>query len=273
MRKISSIFLMLMLLFSISTISFADNTPKYGVFDEGDYLTSSEEEYLTELLKSKSSTDNISYVCLITGDTCGLSSMVYSDNFYDNLIFNESYTMDGLLLFIDLDNNMNYVNSAGDVVDTISNKELDHILDEAAKFEDTDYVGCFESMVNESSYAYHNESKSSNNDSSRLSIYDKADIVLFGYPISSLYLLFSIIFIVMKTYSDVLEHNKANKVIEAKHYLKDNNIQVKNRQEKYIRTYTTVDKDYYKPKSSSSGGSGSHRSSSGVRHGGGGRSR
>lgn len=263
--KKQKVFLLLfsfLIMFTIGSV-FAETTSinghKVGVHDLANVLSDVEENELMSLGIDASKELGIDIVFLTTYDTNGKSSMTYSDDFYDGIEGPTTYGNDGILFFIDLDNDMNYVNTTGTAIKNISDYEVDKILDAAAEADLDDYIGCMENML----YAAIDSYKTSGYTDE---IYDNNPFMikniasgLIGMVILDIILLFI--------------HSKANRKTKASHYLENGDIIIHDKNTRYVRTYQDVQRGYYKSSSSSSGGGSSHRSSSGRSHGGGGRHR
>lgn len=149
MKKISAIVLALIfaLLFSVS--SFADS---FNVtIDDGAYLFTEEEiEIINIDALDFASENNYSVAVVTTDDAMGKSSMEYADDYYDNLIFNNGWSEDGMLFLIDMDNREIYISCAGLCIDEYSDYELNLIIDKGYDcVVNGEYLKCICSMINE----------------------------------------------------------------------------------------------------------------------------
>lgn len=261
MKKSFSLIISLLMILSLFSTTVFANASYYNVtvLDYGDMLSDEEEAYLVRKGKAYVSDMNMDIIFLTTMDAEGKSTMTYSDDVADDLIDGFGYNEDAVMFVIDLDNNVNYVNTMGRAIREINDYEVEMILDAAALADLDDYVGCMENMLDKASYVYLNDVSSSYEQS--FSFFSP-----FSIPAGILFAIFTCAGLTAK-------HKEANKQTNAVNYLDNRSIAVNSRNTRFVRTYEKVHKDYYKPKESSSGGGSSHRSSSGRSHGGGGRGR
>lgn len=272
MRKLLCMIATALTVFSVTpTTAYADENNKVGVHDLANVLTDEQEETLQAIGKNYANTYDLDIVYLTADDTNGKSSMVYSDDFYDGLEGDTEYGPSGILVFVDLANGdpgegYDYVNTVGTAILNIDDAEVEHILDEAFEVPADDYYNRLRVMMDTAIRMYNEDYYSSD----------------YNYDAGKSIITFESIFVGLIasifTYSILhKKHNSANVAVRAKEYVLENQSKITPGEPVYIRTYTTVNKDYYKKSSSSSGsrsrGGSSHRSSSGRSHGGGGRRR
>ena len=226
------------------------------VYDYANLLTSSEESKLSSMASQYKNKYNVNVVFLTYSNAQGKSTMRYTDDFYDNLYYDAS----GILFAIDMDNREMYINTVGSCINALSDRERNQVFDKTENYVVNKEYYKFFSNACELSFDKMYETGSSSADRSPL-MPDGAAFVLS-------FLVMIIVLLVL-----LAKHNKANKQISATNYMPQNGYVVNNRQERYVRTYETVQRGYYRESNSSSGGGGSssHSSSSGVSHGGGGR--
>ena len=124
MKKIlSAVFAVMLSFMSLPATVFAyttDGGNEVGVHDLANVLSESEESSLLELGITYADKHDLDIVFLTASDTNGKSSMVYSDDFYDGLEGDYKYAEDGILVFVDLDNGYDYVNTVGSAIEHIS---------------------------------------------------------------------------------------------------------------------------------------------------------
>lgn len=259
MKKIIHLLTLSIILSIITLPSVFALENKCDIYDYSEVLSSTEENKLQELGQKYADKYNIDIVFLTTNNTNGKSSMTYSDDFYDGIEGPIMYADDGILFFIDLDNNMNYVNTVGSAIIEITDIEIEKILDAAAEADLTDFYGCFENMLLESMKCYKYGT---------LVSFVIADV----FPVSLPIIFISIFVVFFLSGILIVKHNAANAKINAIRYVDKNNLKINVGTKRFIKTFDKVQRGYYSS-GSGSGGSSSHRSSSGRSHGGGGRRR
>lgn len=260
MRKILFIITtLLLLIISLPTSTYAETKEnqkgQVGVHDLANVLSNTEKKELYEMGTEYANKYGLDIVFLTASNTHGKSSMVYSDDFYDGLEGGVAYGENGILVFVDLDNGYDYVNTIGSAISNISDGEIERILDEAFEIPEENYYGRLKVMMEESIKAY--DTKKPIVTLGSLSI----GAILSGIVVCILY----------------VKHNSANEKTNAAFYMDSTQSSFKKIDERLVRTYDDISRGYYKESSSSSGsrssGGSSHRSSSGRSHGGGGRKR
>lgn len=282
MKKVFVVILLIVMMasMSISTVFAASDKlnetvgeAEVYVHDLADLLSKSEEEALIDLADDLGSHLKYNILFLTTDDANNKSTMVWSDNYMDELF---PIDEDNIAFVIDMDNREIYINTMGKSILCLTDSMIDIALDNAFDYVvDAEYYECMYSMA---SYCLPRLM----NDPPAEGVYDEdgdgnadsfgdafVDGMVQGILPGGLVTVVVIVVLLLK-------HNKANKVISAQQYLGQDGYKVEDKDEIYLRTYTNVHKGYYKPKSSSSsggsrGGGSSHSSSSGRSHGGGGR--
>lgn len=288
MKKCKVVLLSLLIIFAVTIPTFAGiydtqyrenvNNSLVGVWDNASILSDSEEGNLFGKAKEVSLNCDVSVLFLTIDNAQGYSTEVYTDAFFDKLIY-ESDTVysggdshSGILFAIDMDNRMSYVNTSGDVIQYLSDYDIDNILSSADYYlGDGEYYSAFIAMANKAeAYIINAENGVSNytdyTTKTKTSFFSRV-----ASMIGPCFLGFLIVGFVGGFRMYKVE-NKPNAKVSANEYVAAD-LNVTNRQEIYVRTYETVDRNYYKPKESSSRSSGSHSShisSSGHSHGGGG---
>ena len=222
--------------------------------DLADLLTSDEETKLIEWIRKEYKNNQYNILFLTTNNTDGKSTMVYSDDYMDQLFPN---TDENIAFVIDMSNREIYVNTMGTTIQKLDDADIDRALDLGfKKITDSKYYDCMKVM---SEYCLNDLCGKSN---------------FFATFTSNMVgcILFALIATVVVIIILLLMHRKANKAIQAAQYESKEDYEIIDKDVVYERSYQTVQRDYYKPKSSGSSGGSSHRSSSGRSHGGGGRS-
>ena len=297
MKRIVSFYIVFVLLFTAIIPIYAVSNPYYtertedmegnlvGVWDNADLYTDSEEDSLFKFAKEQSKKIGISVLFLTVDYAEGKSTRTYGDDFLDYLLYDSgkkynkssSSRWDGdnpaVMFVIDMDNRECAINTMGDVIDWFSDREIDKCLSAGDDYlGDGEFYKAISAVAKKSCdniYKYKSEGYISDYDKENMNFIQKwfhnykevfLQIILF----SVLAGMFFVVFLYM-------HDNKTNKNVNAKTYVGNSGLELISRNERYVRTYTTVDKNYYKPKESSSGHSSgsSHRSSGGHSHGGG----
>ena len=266
MKKILSrilicIFVALFVMMLMPVQVHAESSTQIIVDDLANLLSSEEEDLLVERAKDRLGSKNYNILFLTYDDAEGYSTMVYSDDYMDELF--PAGTENNIGFIIDMDNREIYINTMGGAIQSLSDYEIEEGLDVGYNYvSEQEYFECLDGIA---AYAIPRLGGGYNADGT-VSFGSKVMTGLqSGFVISA-------IICGLTVAGLIITHNKANKSITANTYVEKDNYDLINKKEKYSRTYETVQRDYYKPKSSSSGGGGSsHRSSSGRSHGGGGR--
>lgn len=220
--------------------------------DLADLLTDAEEEKLISWI-NKTYGKEYNVLFLTTNDTGGKTTMIYSDDYMDQLFPD---TDENIAFVIDMANREIYVNTMGSAITKLDDTEIDKALDLGfKKITNSKYYECMQVM---SEYCLNE-------------LYNKSNFMSEYIANLKVSLLFALIISAIIVAITIAIHNKANKRISAEKYESKESYEIIDKDAVYERSYDTVQRDYYKPKSSSSGGGSSHRSSSGRSHGGGGR--
>lgn len=240
-----------------STYAATHHSTYKDVYDSANLLSDTEEKNLAELAEDLSDEHNIHVIFLTFDDAEGKSTMRYTDDFMDNLYFNES----SILFAIDMDNRECYVNTVGSCINALSDSEREQVLDMTFDYlSNGQYYEFLKKTCEKSMDKMYGTGALAEDLSEKWYIPDMNSVIV------------SLLIMAVTTVILLVQHNKANKKISATNYISKDGYQVYDKKEVYVRTYETVQHDYYKQSSSSSGGgSSSHSSSSGVSHGGGGR--
>lgn len=254
MKKIISLSLLALFLFVLVVPITAHASAYSDVYDYANLLSTTEEQKLSELAEDYKNEYGVNVVFLTYDNANGKSTMRYTDDFYDEIHYNQS----GILFAIDMDNREMYINTIGTCINTLSDRERNAIFDETQNYvKNKEYYKFFDKTCKKAFGKMYNEGLAEENDTEQWWIPTGTSIVV------------TLIVMTIVTIILIAKHNKANKKISASAYIPNDGYKVYDRKETFLRTYETVSRNYYK--SSSGGGSSSHRSSGGVRHGGGGR--
>ena len=259
-RILICVFVALFTIMLMPITAHAESDTQIIVDDLANLLSSEEEDLLVERAKDRLGSKNYNILFLTYDDADGYSTMVYSDNYMDDLF--PAGTENNIGFIIDMDNREIYINTMGGAIQSLSDYEIEEGLDVGYNYvSEQEYFECLDGMA---AYAIPRLGGGYNADGSLSNSSKVVNGLKTGLVPSAL-----ITAVVVGILA--ISHNKANKSINSNTYVGRDDYNLINKKEKYNRTYETVQKDYYKPKSSSSGGGSSHRSSGGRSHGGGGR--
>ncbi len=159
MKKIKSILLVLILVFSLSfTTAFATAEMDYAAIDDGaDLFTSEEEKELLEVIQSYSEEYDFD-VTLITRDGIGANDIL---DYADDYEFVDDYS-DGLIFLLDI-NSREYVTSTRNSGEYIFNEAaFDEVDNEVVSYlQDGDYFGAFSKHldITQAALIAHSEGK------------------------------------------------------------------------------------------------------------------
>lgn len=275
MKKLFAMLIAILVISSPITV-FAEEVHVTEVYDLAEVLSTEEVEKLKILGNDIVQELDINVIFLTANDTHGKSSMVYSDDFYDGIEGPVCYSEDGIICFVDLYNSYDYIGTCGSAIDNISDYEVEKILDRAFEVPEENYYGRLNALATWAAHYYNESSTGSTGDYDF--VYD-SDRSFITKLFTAIFTKWWIPLFVTLGFNIVVigQHNKANKKIDTSIYLDKSRTTFRKGEDRFIRSYQTVSKDYYKPRESSSGRSSSrgssHRSSSGRSHGGGGRRR
>jgi uncharacterized protein len=264
MKKVLSflIIFIILVLGSAFSVTATDYTPTYtNVYDMADLLSDSEEISLSSLAKQYEEKYFVNVVFLTYNDAKGKDVLTYTDDFYDNIHYNEN----GVLFALDMDNREMCINTVGTCINALTDAERNYVLDLTEDYVfNKEYYNFFSSTCERTFEKMVVNGQISSQNNSDYTSYS-SDWWIPDTPSIVATIVITLVFCIIL----IKRHNKANVAISATNYA--SNYRVLNRNERFIRTYQTVSHGYYKSSSSSGGGSSSRRSSGGVRHGGGSR--
>lgn len=273
MKKLKYLILAIVLFLTLQNVSAFDKELK--VYDYAQVLTPEEEEKLKEKSIEFTEKYNMDIIMVTVKYHEKSTTKAYAQDFYDYNGFGVGNTHDGLIFVIDFNFNEKsdfYISTTGEAIrmydDYRINSILDSIDDEYYKNSE-DYFNMFLAFINASDkYASLGVPSSNSNtriDSNGDLVY-KTGIPWFKITLISLIISSAIvIFFIMK-------NKMVRKSVNANEYLKKDSVVINNRSDKFITTHTTSVRINDSSSGGRVGGSSTSRGSSGVSHGGGGRS-
>lgn len=257
-RYTLNLFIMIVILIAMFNVfavsSNALGTETNFVYDNANILSFSE-EVLLQNEAEKYYANGISVV-FVTTDRNPNSAQIYANNFYDSHDFYD----DGILFLIDLDTREVYIDTVGKYVELFNDKRIEKCLDAGFEYIYSDYYQVFKSMLD--------YSKPFLNGKGMFWLALKESL---SFDLTSLIIIIATV--VIATLMLKVKHNKNNHPTAGQRYFNANGFKIKNREDRYIGTRTSVAYGYYNSSSSGSrgGGRSGGRSSGGRSHGGGGR--
>lgn len=188
--------------------------------------------------------------------------MAYADDFYDDNGIGCGPNNDGLLLLIDMDNRKVWITTTGGAIDLFTDAHIDTLLDDEVMphMEDSDYYGAADAFLTRAA---------------RYMKYSGGEGPFLGHPVLYTAIALGGSLLVGGIVAACLagSHNKLpNSAQLARAYTGTNGVRLSRKEDRFVATHTAR---VAIPKSSSGGsggGSSTHSGSSGVSHGGGGRS-
>lgn len=255
------------------------NTPSVDasekVYDFADLLSDEEESSLYNIVKNYINGTNYDLAIVTIDENNKTSSKAYAQDFYDYNEFGFDDSRSGLLMLIDMDNRNVFITTTGYAIKMYSDSRIDDIIDAGYdELKNADYALCFENMINEAMDSYNagvpkeNENLVIDGDRvyRKMSKETKAIIVFVS---SSIITLIVTLIMYFQTRLKIKAGSAAN------YLTTDRNLNFSRRFLRSNVTRTPRPRDTGSSGSSgssSSSGSSIHTGSSGVSHGGGGRS-
>ena len=253
------------------------NTPYVNenekIYDFAELLTDEEEEEIAYLIYDFIEEYNMDMAVVTIDDSDFRTSEEYADDFFDYNNFGTNKTLDGILFLIDMDNRKMWISTHGEAIRMYNDDRIESILDTTYSYiSKQDYYNCAKGFVEDASY-YASKGVQGKNVNSHID--EKTGDIVYEIKFGLEHILFGAIGSGIATLLFILIANSKHKVIrkatQAKQYIVKDSINITQREDRFISTYTS--KVYDPPSDSSSGGgSSTHSSSSGSSHGGGGRS-
>lgn len=285
MKKILSITAIAFLLISLCIPCFADTYEQNNsVIDNADIISAGTEEVLASRLKEIGTKYKTDLVVLTVDDTEGKSHMEYADDYYDYNGYGYGDEKTGTLLLICMEegNRGVWISTCGEDIERINDYEIDSILDDFVPYlsdgdYDTGVLAYADSLEFELEYEaeyghdgedYYTDSYAAYSGNTSANKIEKVVKAYFFAIIIGLAVGGVTAFVLKKQMTPVQQ------AVSARNYLVNNSFRLTKNFDIFL--YSNVTKTA-KPKdtdsgSGHSGGGSSHTGSSGVSHGGGGRS-
>lgn len=269
MKKIVYCLIIVLSCILIPNVKAIDTKEK--IYDYADKLTDSEEKLLKEKIDTFIEKYNMDMVLVSIDKHDKYSTEAYADDFYDYNGFGIGNTHDGVIFVLDYNfgkENM-HMSTTGEAIRMYDDYRIDKILD--VVYEDYDYYELYSDFIDECSYYAQLGIPSSNKNTY---INSKGDLVykkhfpyLLSLGVSTLVATIVLLILIAK-------NKMVKKAIEANVYMNKENANITERKDQFITTHTTsVRINTNTGGSGRIGGSSTHHGSSGISHGGGGRSR
>jgi len=219
------------------------------IYDFADLFTSSEEEKLYENIQNFIKKHNMDLVIVTIDYNDKSSAQAYADDFYDYNDFGIGNKYDGILFLIDMDNRRMEISTTGNAIEPLQS-EIDTILDNCYSYiSNEDYFDCANTFITSTENALSTNTV-------------KIHLISVGVVIILSLIIPTIFCLIVKS-----RHKNVKLARYATAYLVNNSFKVTHSNDTFIRTHTSKT-----PKASSSSSGGSRSGSSGISHGGGGRS-
>ena len=246
----------------IIVLSFSFILPVYAldtslkVYDYGDKLSDIEEELLRDKVNTFINNYNMDMVLVTVNSHNKYSTEAYADDFYDYNGFGIGSTHDGVLLVVD--NNFSkeniWMSTTGEGIRMYDDYRIDRILD--VVFECSYYASLGIPSSNSNTYI-----------NSRGDLVYKKHFPWIGSLGTSLVSATIVLLILIS------KNKMVKKATNANNYAKQDSLNITNRSDRFVTTHTTSVRINTDSGGGRIGGSSTHHGSSGISHGGGGRSR
>ena len=269
MRKVLYSLLIILSIILISNVNALDTADK--IYDYADKLTDEEEKLLKEKIDTFINKYNMDMVLVSIDSHYKSSTEAYADDFYDYNGFGIGDTHDGVIFVLDYNfgNENMWMSTTGEAIRMYDDYRIDKILD--VVYEDYDYYELYSDFIDECSYYASLGIPSSNKNTY---INSKGDLVykrhfpfLISIGISGVVSIIVLLILIAK-------NKMVKKALEANTYMNKESASITERSDQFITTHTTsVRINTNSGGSGRIGGSSTHHGSSGISHGGGGRSR
>lgn len=237
------------------------------IYDFANLFTDSEEKELYNLAIDYINKKNMDLVIVTINENNKKDAMNYADDFYDYNDFGIGANYSGILLLIDMDTRNVWISTTGDAINLYTDSYLNTMLNKIqANLKSKKYFDSaknFISLAKEKEYVDPLPKKSLSDIKLTIFIYSFFSIIS-SFIGSSIFCL-----------AKAFKHRPVKLSTNANDYLDSNSFKVSKRDDKFIRTHTerrSRPSDSSGSSSGGSGGSSTHVSSSGITHGGGGRS-
>lgn len=248
------------------------NTPsvneKEKIYDFAKLIDDSYEYNILEKIEEFVNAYNMDMVVVTIDTYTKRTPTEYADDFYDYNYFGKNKNRDGILLLIDMYQREVAISTTGHAILVYDDERIDYMLDNLEYYLKTSkYKNAIESFIEDSSM-YAKEGIPSSNKYAHIDENGNY-VVIKPFP-WVIIILISIVITVVVMLILLSRHKMVRLASTARYYLTC--INITNRQDRFITTFTTKTKIEL-PSGGSSGGGGSstHSSSSGSSHGGGSR--
>ena len=236
-----------------------ENIPQQTVYDDAALLTPEEIETLESELDAAGEKTGWNILMLTTDDTNGKTTQEYGDDFFDAIAENG----DGVALLIDMDNREIYVSTGGIAIQYLTDARIDTIVNDGYEpVSEGEYEQCLSVMLKDV-LAYYDEGIPSNQ-------YEETDedITPAEYVVTSVILALipgAIVFLVLVLFCKLRNHKYTYDAHES------GTVNIKKHSDVLVNTVVTHRHISENNNGNDSGRSTVHTSSSGVKHGGGGK--
>lgn len=294
-----------LLIVSVLSIVFCGYTNVYDgsqskVYDEALLFTEDEKDELQKMCVESAESTKLDVVVATIDDSEGKSSMVYADDFYDDMGFGYDQGASGLIMLIDMDNREIYISTAGIAIEYFNDNDIDNILTDMDDFmASADYFDAAVMFINDVNnhvkyinskyyddvkpwfdgnyydYAEFEDDTNINNEhyNDYETFEDDTNVSILQYPLIDFIIA---VFISLVIVTFMIAQRKSKMTVNSDTYMNKNSLEIHKSSDIYLRT--SVSKTKIQSSSShsggshhrSSGGGSHHRSSSGRSHGGGG---
>ncbi len=278
MKKISSCFLIGLLLLSLSIPAFAGESEVPWVVDNAGLLTAENIDFLSEKIRELRSELELDIVIVTTNGTGGKSIQQFADDFYDENGYGYGVDNSGILLVLDMEARQWYMSTCGEAIYIFTDYGLDQLGQSLLPWLSQDYYyQAFLFWLNdlpEYVEAYRNQSpidgyvQPDEYDSpygDEIIYYEDHGIRIHPFRIALVIGLAAAVITILVMRSRM---NTARLQKHAGDYMKNGSFHLRQRSDMFL--YSRVSRSARPKNNTSRGGGGSsvHRSSGGVRHGG-----
>ena len=267
MKKFKILFTIFLFLFGVKSV-FAFN-PSLKIYDYAQELSPTEEKDLKKLVDNYIENYNMDMVLVTVKYHTKNSTKQYAQDFYDYNGFGIGDTNDGILFVIDFtygNRNIEIV-TTGEAIKMYDDYRINKILDDITYKKDTSYYNWFKIFIDDAS-SFAKDGVPSSNKHVYIDKYGNPEIFPWPFIIITSLIVPTIVIIIL-----IFKNRMVRKHVNANFYINENSLNITTRSDKFITTHTTSVR--INDSSSSGGrigGSSVSRGSSGVSHGGGGRS-
>lgn len=133
-KKIISLFLLLFMLFTLSTVFAEDTFAKVDfstrIVDNADVLSASGKSQMLEKIKTIAQKYNYDTVLVTSNDVPAGGYVAFADDFYDYGGYGFDSESSGILFLIDFNNHRLYMSTTGQLINIIDDNTIEAILDD-----------------------------------------------------------------------------------------------------------------------------------------------